>query len=129
MKTKRLYWVLAVIVCAAALLFGLKLCSEEQDESVIFTYIANGNVSASGDDAFSSLACIPDYTEAITDVLGDKYSMTEIDEDVISSCDAVFTAHRTNHPTWEGTVEIEKSKIGPSSKVLSKEVIKTYKYE
>ncbi|MGI6370322.1 MAG: hypothetical protein GX372_01770 [Ignavibacteria bacterium] len=128
MKIKRISWFLA-IVSAITFLFGFSSCSEVENENIIFAYRANGNISASSGDALEALFCIPYYTEAITKLLGESYSMTERDKDVISACDAVFSNHRTKHPTWKGYVEIEKSKIGTSGDIISSVVIKTYKYE
>jgi len=128
MKIKRISWFLA-IVCAVTFAFGFSSCSEVENENIIFAYRANGNISASSGDALEALFCIPHYTEAITKLLGESYSMTERDKDVISVCDAVFSNHRTKYPTWKGYVEIEKSKIDASGDIISSEVIKTYKYE
>lgn len=129
MKIKRISWFLA-IVCAITFLFGFSSCSEVENENIIFAYRANGNISsASSSDAFEALFCFSHYTEAITKLLGESYSMMERDKDVISVCDAVFSNHRTKYPTWKGYVEIEKSKIGASGDIISSVVIKTYKYE
>lgn len=61
--------------------------------------------------------------------LGSYYFDTAKDNEVISICDVVYQNHRTNHPTWEGAVEIEKSKVGASGDVISSTIIKTYRYE
>lgn len=128
MIKKRIFGLLA-IVSAITLMFSLSSCSEKIDEDLIFSYTANGNISASSGDVFGSLYCITDYTEAITTVLGQTFSMTERDKDVINACDAVYQKHRANHPEWKGYVEIEKSKVGILGETVSSVVIKTYKYE
>ncbi|HOG40988.1 MAG TPA: hypothetical protein PK979_05950 [Bacteroidales bacterium] len=128
MNIKRIFGLLT-IACAITLMCGFSSCSEKPDEDLIFSYTANGNISASSGDAVESLFCIAEYSEAIAKVLGQTFSMTERDKDVINACDDVFLKHRINHPEWKGYVEIEKSRVGILGEKLSSVVLKTYKYE
>jgi len=128
MKIKRIFGLLA-IASAITLMFGFSSCSETTEEDLIFSYTANGNISASSGDVFGSLYCIAEYSEAINDVLGQTFSLTERDKDVITACDAVYKKHRTNHPEWKGYVEIKKSKVNNLGEAVTSVVLKRYKYE
>lgn len=129
MKLKKFLKGLFAFVFAVTMAFNFTACSENDDIITIITYTANGNMSASSSDAWGAMFAIPEYNEAIAKVLGDNYTTTEMDKEVISACDAVFKNHRTNHPSWKGAVEIEKSKIGTYGEIVSSSVIKTYIYE
>ena len=57
----------------------------------------------------SDLYVLTDYTTAINSVVGETgYTNVAKDNEVIAACDAVREAHRTTHPTAEGTVTITK---------------------
>lgn len=131
MKVEKFLKVFFLVVCTMTMAFNFTACSEDDDISpiTIITYRANGSISASSSDAFEALFAITDYTDAITKVLGNNYTTTERDKDVVSACDAVYQNHRTKHPTWKGYIEIEKSKVGHSGEILSSEIIKSYNYE
>ena len=129
MKVEKLLKSLLFVVCTMTMALNFTACSEDDDVSTIITYSAKGNISDSSSDALGAMFAIADYTEAITKELGSYHFNTEKDNEVISICDVVYQNHRTNHPTWKGIVEIEKSEVGASGDVISSTVIKTYKYE
>ena len=129
MKVENLLKSLLFVVCTMTMALNFTACSEDDDVSTIITYSAKGNISDSSSDALGAMFAIADYNEAITNELGSYYFDTVKDNEVISICDAVYQNHRTNHPTWKGTVEIEKSSIEASGDVISSTIIKTYKYE
>ncbi|MBR2016357.1 MAG: hypothetical protein IKA00_03520 [Prevotella sp.] len=129
MKVEKLLKSLLFVVCTMTMALNFTACSEDDDVSTIITYTAKGNISASSSDALESMFAIADYTEAIKKELGSYYFDTAKDNEVISICDAVYQNHRTNHPTWKGFVEIEKSETGASGEIISSTILKTYKYE
>lgn len=129
MKVENFLKTLFFFVCTMTMAFNFTACSEDDDVSTIITYTAKGNLSASSGDALESMFAIADYTEAITKELGSYHFNTEKDNEIISICDVVYQKQRTNHPTWKGIVEIEKSKIGTSGDIVSSAIIKTYKYK
>lgn len=129
MKVEKFLKGVFVVFCAITMALNFTACSEEDDVSTIITYTAEGNLTASSNDAFEAIFGITDYTEAITNVLGNNYTTEERDKDVIAACDAVYNNHRINHPTWKGYIEIEKGKVGTSGDIVSSTIIKTYRYE
>ncbi len=129
MKVEKLLKSLLLFVCSMTMALNFTACSEDDDLITLVTYTVKGNISASSSDALESMFAIADYTEAIKKELGNYCFNTEKDNEVISVCDVVYQNHRTNHPTWKGVVEIEKSKVGTSGDVVSSTIIKTYKYE
>lgn len=129
MRLKRIFKGLVTALYAMLIAFGVSSCSNEDDVIYAYLYSPKGGVSASSSDALISMYAIADYTEAITNGLGNYYFNSEKDNEVISICDVVYQNHRTNHPTWKGVVEIEKSKIDSAGEILSSVVIKTYNYE
>ncbi|MBQ4162247.1 MAG: hypothetical protein IJD84_05085 [Parabacteroides sp.] len=129
MKVEKFLKILMAITCMMVMMFSFNSCSDDDDTMILITYTAKGSLSASGSDALDAIFGVADYTDAITRVLGDSYTTTEKDSEVVSACDAVFQKHRTNHPTWKGQIEIEKSKIETSGNIVSNTIIKTYKYE
>ncbi len=129
MKVENLLKSLLFVVCTMTMALNFTACSEDDDVSTIITYTAKGNISDSSSAALEAMFAIAEYNEAITKELGNYYFDTAKDNEVISICDVVYQSHRTNHPTWKGYVEIEKSEVGASGDVISSTVIKTYKYE
>lgn len=129
MKVENLLKSLLFVVCTMTMALNFTACSEDDDVSTIITYTAKGNISDSSSAALEAMFAIAEYNEAITNELGSYYFDTAKDNKVISICDVVYQNHRTNHPTWKGYVEIEKSEVGASGDVISSTIIKTYKYE
>lgn len=124
MKTTKLFFLIVTT------LLTMTACSSDDDETInVIYYSAEGNISSvstSGD--FSALFGISDYTTAIKEVLdGQSYTTSgNKDTEVISACDAIYTSHCSQHPTWIGEVRILKTTgLSDNSK---KEVIKTYQY-
>ncbi len=117
------------LICMTMTCVMFAACSSDNDETAnIIYYRANGRISASGSDiaeTFSSVAAVADYTTAIESVAKD-YSTVSKDNEVIAACDKVFASHRTNHPSWKGTVTITKYQ-GLDNQ--TGKVIKTYTYE
>ena len=126
MKVEKLLKSLLLFVCSMTMALNFTACSDDDDLITLVTYTVKGNISASSSDALESMFAIADYTEAIKKELGNYCFNTEKDNEVISVCDVVYQNHRTNHPTWKGVVEIEKSKVGTSGDVVSSTIIKTY---
>ncbi len=127
MKVQNFWKTLLLVVITMTMALNFTSCSEE-DEPGLIVYSANGNLSASGSDAFDALFGIAEYNEAIKNTLGENYTTSEKDKEVIAACDAVYKKHKSNHPSWKGSVEIIKSKVSVSGEASVGEVIKTYNY-
>lgn len=127
MKVQKFFKTLLLVVFTMTMALNFTSCSEE-DEPGLYVYTATGSLSASGSDAFNALLGIAEYTEAIKNTLGDNYTTTSKDDEVIAACDAVFENHKTNHPSWTGKVDIRKSKVNVSGEANVGEIIKTYNY-
>lgn len=127
MKVQFFWKTLLFVVFTMTMALNFTSCSEE-DEPGLILYSATGNLSASGADAFDALYGIAEYNEAIKNTLGDTYTTSNKDNEVIAACDAVYEMHQSKQNTWKGKVEIKKSKVSISGETSVGEVIKTYNY-
>ena len=124
MKTANLMKSLLAILCTVALAVNFTSCVEDADDfDSVLIYRASGSISGDG----GALFAITDYSEAINEIVGDIYSSKEMDKEVVAACDVVY--HKAKHPTWSGSVKIEKSKINISGDIVSSTTLKTYKYD
>lgn len=116
----------------AVLAFGFVACSSDSDKTIrVYTYEASGSLSGNGNDASAAFTGLVDYTKAIETVIGGSYTFSEMDNEVVSACDAVFKKHLAEHPSLRGTIEIRKT-VGTTSssdETLPATILKTYKYE
>lgn len=117
------------LICMTMTCVAFAACSSENDETAnIIYYRADGNVGAVGSDfseTFSSNFAVAEYNTAIESV-AKNYDTVSKDNEVIAACDKVFDSHRTNHPSWKGSVTITKYQ-GVDNK--TSKVLKTYTYE
>ena len=127
MKVQKFFKTLLLVVFTMTMALNFTSCSEE-DEPGLYVYTATGSLSASGSDAFNALLGIAEYTEAIKNTLGDNYTTTSKDDEVIAACDAVYEMHQSKHPSWTGKVEIRKSNVIVSGEATFIKVIKTFDY-
>ena len=127
MKVQKFFKTLLLVVFTMTMALNFTSCSEE-DEPGLIVYTATGNLTASGADAFDALYGIAEYNEAIKNTLGENYTSSNKDNEVIAACDAVYEMHQSKHPSWTGKVEIKKSKLSILGETTTGEVIKTYNY-
>lgn len=127
MKVQKFFKTLLLVVFTMTMALNFTSCSEE-DELGLYVYTATGNLTASGADAFDALYGIAEYNEAIKNTLGENYTSSNKDNEVIAACDAVYEMHQSKHPSWTGKVEIRKSNVIVSGEATFIKVIKTYNY-
>lgn len=99
-----------LIFAAALAIFGSALtsCTSEETETVIYSYTANGNISATNDPGATFI--IPEFNQEIQNVLGGvNYSLTEMDSEVIAACDAMYERAKAEHPGAQGEITINKN--------------------
>ena len=126
MKVANLMKSLLAILCTVALAVNFTSCEEDADDlDTVLIYRASGSISGDG----GALFAITDYSEAINEIVGDIYSSKAMDKEVVAACDVVYQNHKAKHPTWSGSVKIEKSKINISGDIVSSTTLKTYKYD
>ena len=129
---KTIFRKFVAMALGAVLTFAFAACSSDEDETIrVYTYEASGSLSGSGDDASAAFTGLVDYTKAIETVVGGSYTFSEMDNEVVSACDAVYKKHLAEHPSLKGTIEIRKTVGNTSSpdETLPATVLKTYKYE
>lgn len=123
---KYLFASIAMIAVASLLLTS---CNTKEEKTYIYTYVADGQVSASDDP--SSAMAIPIFNEEIEELLGGaSYSLTEKDDEVIAACDALYETLKPEHPKWKGEVKILKyiSDAGTDAESIKGTTIKTYSF-
>lgn len=129
MKIENLMKSLLALVCVMTVAFSFTSCSDDDDEGLIITYVAEGSLEDTSGSVMGTFVALPEYTEAIGKVMGGVYLTTAKDSEVIKACDAVYQNQRTAHPTWKGYVEIHREEVNTEGVTVTNKVIKTYKYE
>lgn len=112
----------AVMLCCILASTCFLSCSSEDDETTMYTYRAEGNISGT---SIASLFLITDYTAAIQNVIGESYTTSNKDKDVIAACDAVYAKHQQSTIKASGQITIKRYTIGKDDQGTA---IKTYDY-
>ncbi len=116
------------LICMTMTCVVFTACNKDNDETTsIVYYRAYGNAGAFGADiseTLSNLECLGDYTAAIGSVAKD-YDTVSKDNEVIAACDKVYNTHRTEHPSWKGTITVYKYRGIDGN---NRSVLKTYEY-
>lgn len=135
MRIEKLFRVLSVLVMVVTASFLFVSCSkEEQGSEVMISYYHVDDLTFTGSfvDGMDMIAnAMSDYSKAIEGVLGGTYTDKEMDEEVMTACDAVYEKHKADYPKLKGTVIIIRNKtdLSVSDNKPVEETIKTYKYE
>lgn len=127
--TKAIKYIIASIAMFAAGSILLTSCDTEDETTILYSYIADGQISAVND--MSASMAIPYFNTEIEKVLdGVNYSFTEQDDIVIAACDALYETLKPEHPAWDGEIKITKyiSKSGTDSGSAEGTTIRTYTF-
>lgn len=128
MKLRNLFNSLLLIVGLALVSTPITSCSDDDDTLIIISYHANGSLSGTTAEALEIPYAYVDYNEAIEDVFGSTYTTSENDKAVIEACDAVYAIHCEKYSTWDGYIEIMKTKTDENGATVSDDMLKRYEY-
>lgn len=131
MKVEKFLKGLFTFVCVMMLASSITSCEKEEDPGTYYYYSASGEISSTSSDmneSLSSLFAIPEYNEAIVKKLGQNFILGEHDSEVIDACDEVYKKHKREHSSWQGHVEIHRSKVDTEGNTFDTKVLKTYNY-
>ena len=114
------------LICMTIVCVSFSACGSDDDETVsLIGYVAEGSVTATGNDVGPGLVVLASYTTAIKQVTGDSYCSTSKDAEVIAACDKLYESQRATYTSWKGTINIKKNQVNGNSST----VIKTYTFE